>query len=114
MSDEKLSSTQSPDKTKPAHLVPPQIVERLIDAVAAEAGVPASEVKLERAEKATFGDSSLNCPEPNMAYAQVIVHGYWVVFHVGREEFDMRVTQQGKFTRCTGSTKRPPIRYDDT
>ena len=107
----------SPGNTKPGgttNAVPPELMQRLIDAVAGEAGVEASEVKLERAEKITFRDGSLNCPQPNMAYAQVLVAGYWVVFHAGQEEFDMRVTEKGRFSRCTGSTKRPPIRYDDT
>ncbi len=112
--NEKLKNSKSGEPDLGAHPVPQDIMRKLVAFVADEAGVSTEEVVLERAERNIFSDSSLDCPQPNMAYAQVIVHGYWVVFHVGREEYDMRVTDRGSFSRCQGSTKRAPIRYDDT
>ncbi len=111
---------EMPENEKPgqpdlgAYPVPQDIMQKLVTFVATEAGVSAQEVILERAEKSQFADGSLGCPQPNMGYNQVIVEGYWVVFHVGQEEFDMRATDRGGFSRCQGSTKRAPIRYDDT
>jgi len=103
----------SPSQKEPG-AVPDEIMRKLVAAVAQEASVGPEDVKLDRAEKTTFSDGSLDCPQPNMAYSQALVEGYWVVFHVGREEYDMRVTDRGHFSRCQGSTKRAPIRYDDT
>ncbi len=112
----KKTPTLSEDRASDAEasVVPGEIMRELVSAVAKDAGVNSGDVVLERAQRSTFSDGSLDCPEPGMAYNQVIVEGYWVVFRAAGEEYDMRVTNRGKFTRCQGATKRAPIRYDDT
>ncbi len=112
--DEKNKHSKSTPPGNMKHSVPPDVMQRLIEAAARDAGVNADEVVLERAEDTTWRDGSLGCPQPNMAYTQALVEGYWVVLHAGGEEFDMRVTRRGTFTRCQGSTKQPPIRYEDS
>lgn len=93
--------------------VPDDVVQRMIGEVAREAGVSEDKVVMERAEVVTWRDGSLGCPQPNMAYTQALVEGYWLVFHVGQEEFDMRVTKRGGSMRCQGATRQAPIRYPD-
>lgn len=107
----KHSKSKPPGTIK--HTIPPELMQRMIDSAAREAGVSADEVVIERAEDTTWRDGSLGCPQPNMAYTQALVEGHWVVLHAGGEEFDMRVTRRGNFMRCQGSTRQPPIRYED-
>ncbi|MDP2323379.1 MAG: hypothetical protein Q8N51_05040 [Gammaproteobacteria bacterium] len=38
-----------------------------------------------------FGDASLDCPQPGMAYAQVITPGYQVLIEADGRRFDVRV-----------------------
>ncbi|MEM7082869.1 MAG: hypothetical protein AAF465_09050 [Pseudomonadota bacterium] len=96
------------------HGVPDDLLKRMVASVAEQAGVSADTVQLVRAESTTWRDGSLGCPQPGMAYSQALVDGYWVIYRAGDEEYDLRATRQGTFTRCTGATKQPPIRYDDT
>lgn len=60
-------------------------------AVAATLGVPASEVRIVRVEPREFRDGSLDCPQPGMAYAQVITPGHQVIVESGGRRFDVRV-----------------------
>jgi hypothetical protein len=96
-----------------ASAVPRELMDRLIADVVAKSGAPESDVELVRAEHVTWRDASLGCPQPNMGYAQVLSPGWWVILRVGREDFDYRASESGHFTRCTGSTKQPPIRYPE-
>lgn len=91
--------------------VPKTVMNRILDEVAAASGVPLEDIVLERAEEATWGDTSLGCPQHNAAYMQRIVSGFWVVLHAGRQEFDYRVDHNLRHHRCTGATKQAPIQY---
>ena len=58
-------------------------------------------INITRADKVTWNDASLGCPEPDMAYAQVLTPGIrLVVSHQGRD-FDYRITSGG--ARLCGS-----------
>lgn len=91
--------------------VPAAVMERLYEEVAEKSGMARDALVLVRAEKATWSDSSLGCPQPNVDYAQMIVQGYWVILRAGREEYDYRVDHNQRHRRCTGATKRAPIVY---
>jgi hypothetical protein len=53
--------------------------------LAARLGVPATEVKVDTLERTTWPDRSLGCPEPGMAYAQVLTPGFVIrLQHEGR------------------------------
>lgn len=116
MSDKTKSENTGRTGENPAtaHSMSPELMAKLVDSVAREAGVSTDKVILERAEDTTWNDGSMGCPQPNMAYTQALVEGHWAVFHVGNEEFDLRVTRRGTFMRCKGSTKQAPIRYEDS
>ena len=52
------------------------------------------------AEAVTFPDGGLGCPEPGMAYTQVMTDGYKVVATAGGKTYDYRGTGS-TFRRCT-------------
>ncbi len=54
--------------------------------LAARENVPAEEVEVVRVEAVDWPDASLGCPEPGMAYAQVITPGWRIVLRVGSRE----------------------------
>lgn len=85
-------------------------MDTLIEAVAADAGVDASLVRIKKAEAVTWRDGSLGCPEPGMAYSQALIEGYWVVLSADQQDFDMRVTSGGRYSRCLNSKKPTPLR----
>lgn len=97
-----------PQKPNP---VPKAVMNRILDDVAQASGIARDEIVLERAEEATWGDTSLGCPQPNMGYMQRIVSGFWVVLHAGQQEYDYRVDHNLRHHRCTGATRQAPIKY---
>ena len=106
-------STKStpPPMTITQHPVPKAVMTRLYKEVAELSGIDASQITLERAEEATWGDTSLGCPQANVDYLQRIVSGYWVVMHAGQQEFDYRIDHNLGHHRCTGATRQAPIKY---
>jgi hypothetical protein len=62
-----------------------------VAAVVQQTGGNADEVVIQSVEAMDFGDSSLGCPQPGMAYLQVITPGYKVVAERAGKSFDVRV-----------------------
>lgn len=111
----RASSNQkvTPPKPMPKTInpVPSAIMDRLYAEVSEASGVTRDAITLVRAQAATWGDGSLGCPQPNQEYAQMIMHGYWVILRAGNEEFDYRIDRNQRHRRCTGATRRAPIVY---
>ena len=63
--------------------------------VAARLDIGADEVKVVSVEARDFPDSSLDCPEPDMAYQQVITPGHRVIVEADGRRFDVRVSGAG-------------------
>lgn len=61
------------------------IVEPAVADLAGRLGVEPSEIEVVMAERVTWPDGSLGCPEPGMSYTQALVEGSKVVLgHDGR------------------------------
>jgi hypothetical protein len=83
--------------------LPPEVIDPVVAEIASVAEVPADQVRIVSAEAVTFGDGSLGCPVPGVAYTQALVDGYKIVAEAGGQMFDYRGTGIGKFRRCTTS-----------
>ncbi|NNF15814.1 MAG: hypothetical protein HKN70_03655 [Gammaproteobacteria bacterium] len=94
--------------------VPDALLEELRNKVVQESGIDKAQIVTVRADKVTWRNGSLGCPQPNLMYTQALVPGYWVILRAGREEFDYRATEQGnKYMRCRSMTKQAPIIHED-
>ena len=93
--------------------IPENLLRQMTEQVSQESGLNTDQVNLVRAQKATWRDGSMGCPQPNLMYTQALVEGYWVIMIAGNEEYDFRATTNGKFLRCQGQTRQAPIKYDD-
>lgn len=97
-------SSDQPGASRPAASgsgLPATITDPIVVEVAGLAGVPIDQVTVVSAEAVTFPDGSLACPEPGMAYSQVVTDGYKVVVTAGGKTYDYRGTGPGTFRRCT-------------
>ncbi len=70
--------------------------------LAATAGIAESEVEVVAAERVTWSDGALGCPEPGMMYTQALVPGYRIVLAAGGDEVAYH-----------GAEGQPPARCDD-
>jgi hypothetical protein len=80
--------------------VPADLLDRIIADVLQRTGAQQDAVTVVRAEAVTWPDGSLGCPQPGMAYLQVLIEGYWVVLQVGDAQYDYRVDDRGRFSLC--------------
>lgn len=81
--------------------LPKALAEAIIADAADRTGVPISEIVVESVEEVTFNDSSLGCPEPGMAYTQVLTPGQIVLVDAGGEELDYRIASgRNTFRLC--------------
>jgi len=79
----------------PASKIAPVVVD-----AAGRAGVTPDQVKVVSAEAMTFPDGSLGCPEPGMAYTQMVVDGFKIVAQAKGVTYDYRGTANG-FRLCS-------------
>ncbi|MDP8904546.1 MAG: hypothetical protein M3N29_04415 [Chloroflexota bacterium] len=94
----------------PTDVLPPDILQTLINDAAARAGAAAEAVTIVRADAVTWRDSSLGCPEPGTMYLPVLTEGFWVVLEVAGTEYDFRGTTD-RFILCEipEQDRQPPI-----
>ena len=85
----------------------PQAIARQL--AADYAGVSPADVDIISIEWVEFSDSSLGCPQPDMAYLTVITPGYKVLARANDKDVDVRVAgQQGLV--CEPTTRDFPKR----
>jgi hypothetical protein len=84
--------------------LPASITDPIIAEIAGLAGVPVDQVVVVSAEAVTFPDGGLGCPQPGMAYTQVLVDGYKVVATAAGKTYDYRGTGAGTFRRCENAS----------
>lgn len=80
--------------------LPAAIMDPIYADATARSGIPVDELTVVRAEAVTWPDPSLGCPQPGMAYPQVLVDGYWVVVEADGVEYDYRGSRPGEFILC--------------
>jgi hypothetical protein len=91
-----------------AGVLPPSILAPIVADAAGRAGVAASEVEVVTAVERTWPDGSWGCPQPGMAYTQVVVDGYQVVVRAGGRTFDYRGAGPGLFRLCLAPRSPSP------
>jgi hypothetical protein len=77
-------------------------------AVADALGIESDGVRVVSTVFREFPDGSLGCPQPGMAYGQVISPGYQVLVEAGGRRFDVRVAGTGGRICYRRKTNNPP------
>lgn len=114
-------SIASPFLTQPApgdvemtpSVIPPEEpgLQELITNVKADlAGrlsLPMQEISLIEFTAVEWSDSSLDCPEPEMSYLQVITPGYRMILQVNGNSYEYHSNRDSYFVYCEGRV--PPV-----
>ena len=61
-----------------------------------------------RAERVTWRDASMGCPEPDTAYAEVLTPGIWLIFDTGEKQYDYSIVGSRAFL-CTQVQLQDPL-----
>lgn len=87
----------------------PREVRRAVAADAAKRfKVAESAVVLTRAEKVTWSDAALGCPEPGQTYAQMLVEGFRIVAKTDAGSLTYHTDSGGRIVIC-GAAPRPGV-----
>ena len=86
----------------------PRDVRRAVVADAAKRfQVAENAVVLAQAERVTWSDGSLGCPQPGMSYTQALVPGYRVTARTTSGQFVYHTDERGNVVTCGPLPRRP-------
>lgn len=77
-------------------------MELALQDLAARLGVAAGAIQVAAVQEVEWRDSSLGCPEPGKAYAQVITPGYQITLAYGGQRYDYRSDRGRYVVLCQG------------
>ena len=88
----------------------PRDVRRAVVADAAKRfQVAENAVVLAQAERVTWSDGSLGCPQPGMMYTQAIVPGYRVELEAAGKRLVYHASTKGSFKQCDSKLRQMPV-----
>jgi len=69
--------------------------------------IPVSEIILLDARDVTWSNSSLGCPQPGMAYAEVLTPGYLILLQANDREYEYHASRGTELVHCDNPL--PPV-----
>jgi hypothetical protein len=91
----------TPEETLPYE--PRRLVQMAIEDLARRLELPISEILLISVEAVDWPDTSLGCPQPGMAYAQVITPGYLIVLEATGKAYEYHTDEDSSVVLCQQS-----------
>jgi len=95
--------TGRPAVTEPMGSMTPaeaRVLEMAKQELAQRTGADPSEIVVQRIEPVDWRDSSLGCPAPGKAYAQVITPGFRVVLEIQGRSYELHSDQGTRVVLC--------------
>jgi hypothetical protein len=91
---------QAPTAAAVVGEVPADLLAKILADAAQRSGVDAAAIVVQKGVAVEWNDSSLGCPQPGIAYMQVITPGYQVVLEAGAATYDYHANARGRFILC--------------
>jgi hypothetical protein len=79
---------------------PADLIGAMIADLSTRTGIDRAAVQVTSAEAITWSDGSLGCPQPGMAYPQVLIDGYRVVLTAEGRAYNYHADERGYFFLC--------------
>jgi hypothetical protein len=86
---------------------PRKIIELVKADLAGQLNLNADQIRVIESKAVEWTDSSLGCPQPDMAYAQVITPGYWIILEADGQSYPYHTDQNEQFILCRRNTSNP-------
>lgn len=84
-----------------------RLAEQARDDLAQWSGIAADQIAISSAQAVTWPDSSLGCPQPGMAYAQVLTPGYLIRLEAGGRVYEYHAGRNSDAFYC--ADPEPPV-----
>jgi hypothetical protein len=69
--------------------------------------IAVDEIQLVEFKSVVWPDASLGCPQPGMAYAQVLTPGYLIILSAGGEDYEYHASTGTQVVHC--EDPQPPV-----
>jgi|GEM_PF-637628 len=86
------------------------LADRARQDLAKRLSVPVNDITIIQAAHVTWSDSSLGCPQPGMAYTQVLVPGFLVVLGTASQQYEYHAGKDQAIFYCTDP--QPPSAFN--
>ena len=84
-----------------------RLVEQARGDLANRLGIPADQISVSSVQAVTWPDSSLGCPLPGMAYAQVLTPGVLILLEAGGSVYEYHAGRRSNVFYC--ENPEPPV-----
>lgn len=84
-----------------------KIIEKTKTDLVEKIGINANQIRVTEARAVIWQDASLGCPQSDMAYAQIITPGYWILLEADGKQYPYHTDQNGQFILCLGNSSDP-------
>jgi len=89
-----------PTAPAPSGEAPQELVDKMVDDLAAQPGIERQSITVVSAEAITWNDGSLGCPKPGEFYTQALVPGYRVILEANGKRYNYHASEKGYFFQC--------------
>ena len=83
------------------------LIELAKQDLAQRLSIATDQIKLVEATEVEWSDSSLGCPQPEIAYLQVVTPGYLILLDAGNKEYEYHASRDTYVIYCENPS--PPI-----
>jgi hypothetical protein len=103
----------TPSTSPPAASGKQNLIAKAREDLAQRLSISISRIILVEAKEVVWPDSSLGCPQPGMAYAQVLTPGYLIVLSAGDIEYEYHASRGAEVIYCENPNPPVPGTPDD-
>jgi hypothetical protein len=91
--------TKSPPASTPEQTMR-QVVESTKNDLAKALSISADQIRVVEAKSTSWPDTSLGCPQKNVAYSAVITPGYWILLEARGKQYPYHTDQNNQIVLC--------------
>ena len=99
-----------PSQPIPANSILEIAIKKAREDLAQRLSIPSDQIIIIEARPVTWSDSSLGCPQPGMAYADVLTPGYLIMFEYAKNRYEYHSGKGLDFAYCPNP--QPPVPND--
>jgi hypothetical protein len=99
-SDLKNTETAMPDAMQ-------VMISKAISHLSNRLGIPEDSIEVARAEAVVWSNASLGCPQPGMAYADILTPGYLILLEANNVDYEYHASKGTEIIYCENPT--PPV-----
>jgi len=94
------STEQHVQESEAMHHAPQEKIEVALADAAQRLSLPRERIEIVSAERVTWADGSLGCPQPGMLYTQALVPGYRIVLRANGQTLNYHSSDRGHPAFC--------------